>query len=184
MAPPRRDAAGVGRARADPRGGDGARSARLRVPDRRTVFRRVAVPGVRAALAPFETLDAAEVARRGVAGRGRTRGEARCARLSTVALVGARRAGLAFAIRAGSAGLAHRVFGDVDAVPGPPDRHSWRWPRPRFLAPRVGARAVRVLNRQDSLRPRLDAHWPRPLRGQEDEQVARQPGAGRRGPGA
>ena len=65
---------------------------------------------------------------------------------------------------------------------GRADRHPRRRARPGVQPSRVGAGPVRVLNRQGSLRPRLDAHWPRPVRGPEDEQVAREPGA--RQPGA
>src|SRR5690349_2257978 len=73
--------------------------------------------------------------------------------------------------------MAHRVLGDGDEISGRADRHPWRGAGPGLQPSRVGAGAVGALNRQGSLRPGLDAHWPGPVRGPEDEQVAREPGA-------
>src|SRR2546427_1265594 len=89
---------------------------------------------------------------------------------------------MAVAFWCGPPRLAHRVLGYGDEIPRRADRRSRRRAGPGLQPSRVGARAVGVLNRQGSLRPRLDAHWPRPVRRPEDEQVAREPGA--RQPGA
>src|SRR2546428_9064071 len=89
---------------------------------------------------------------------------------------------MAVAFWCGPPRLAHRVLGYGDEIPRRADRHSRRRAGPGLQPSRVGAGAVGVLNRQGSLRPSLDAHWPRPVRRPADEQVARGPGA--REPGA
>ena len=78
------------------------------------------------------------------------------------------------------AGLAHRVLGDEHALPRADDRLSRRRRRPGLPAPRVRDRPGGSAHRPHALRPHLDAHGHGRARGRQDEQVAGQPGHGRR----
>src|SRR5260221_346681 len=74
--------------------------------------------------------------------------------------------------------LAHRVLGDLHALPRRAGGRARRRAGPGVLAPRGGAGAVGVVNGVCSVLEGVDAHWHGPVRGPQDVEVARQPGPG------
>ncbi len=84
------------------------------------------------------------------------------------------------AVGTGSPRLAHRVQRHVDPLPRSDHRHPRRRRRPGLPSPRVRDRPDRRRDRSEAVRPVLDARRDGGLPGREDEQVARQSGAGPR----
>ena len=111
--------------------------------------------------------------------RGNTSGrsqQARPARFRALAGGQARASRPGNPVGPGPARLAHRVQRDVDELPRPDDRHSWRWRRSHLPASRVRDRPDRERHRRQPIRPLLDARRHGRVPGREDEQVARQSG--------